>query len=66
MTVGFVRLVPNVIILIIKLTIDKMKLRNHLCVSFLGFDFGKLIRHSGLGLGLGFFKVLNINLKYVE
>lgn len=55
MTVGFVRLVPNVIILIIKLTIDKMKLRKHLCVSFLGFDFGKLIRHSGLGLGLGFF-----------
>lgn len=55
MTVGFVRLVPHVIILIIKLTIDKMKLRKHLCVSFLGFDLGKLIRHSGLGLGLGFF-----------
>lgn len=55
MIVGFVCLVLNVIILIIKLIIDKMKLRKYLCVSFLGFDFGKFIRYLGLGLGLGFF-----------
>lgn len=41
MTVGFVRLVPNVIILIIKLTIEKNEIKKTSLSKFSGFCFWK-------------------------